>query len=146
MFLNLIDYYNIVCYSWLIFFIVLYTTLRAHILARTNFGEQSKCRKILILARTYFGESVIFFNFGESENSFKNLVGYNIKRTKSQFLLASQLFFLFSRELILARTNFGEVLIFLILARTNFGEFWQNSPNSPKLVLVKICALLKGVL
>ena len=44
-----------------------------------------------ILARTYFGESVIFLilvriNFGESENSFKNLVGYNIKRTKNQFL------------------------------------------------------------
>ena len=89
-----------------------------------NFGENLFWRgtNFLIVARTYFGESVIFLilvriNFGESENSFKNLVGYNIKRTKNQFLLASQLFFL-----ILARTYFGEVPIFLILARANFGE------------------------
>ena len=53
-------------------------TLRAQIL-----GSSENAEKILILARTYFGESVIFLilariNFGESENSFKNLVGYNI--------------------------------------------------------------------
>ena len=59
-------------------------------------------------------------------------MGYNIKRTKKQFLLASQLFLLILARtyfgevlifLILVRTNFGEVLIFLILVRTNFGEF-----------------------
>ena len=72
---------------------------------------------VFILARTYFGESFIFLilgriNFGESENSFKNLVGYNIKRTKNQFLLPSQLFFFY----------FGENLFWRGTDFFNFGE------------------------